>query len=179
MSSCAHGGWRRLAQDSQITHWRQSVAGVKWPQKRRAKNLRTNMYNGVIMRRVMIVLGIMLLPEAVSAQSICLPLDATPAINPRTVRWTQSADHATVTSYHLDIIEATSGAVIATLDLGIGVEDPAAPGDREETINVQPIAFGEYCVVMRAVAGALESEDSAPSNTFVRRPGAPDMVTLR
>jgi len=118
-------------------------------------------------------------PGVVLAQTLCPPRDLVPVVNPSAAEWTESIDHADVTTYVLDIVRASDDMVIQTLDLGLGTPIADTPGDREASINVQPIAFGEYCAVMRAEASALESVDSLPSNTWVREPGGPSGLRVR
>lgn len=88
--------------------------------------------------------------------------------NPRAVIF-QCPDHAQDSGHEIDILNS-SGAVIQTIQGG----DPAADanGDVRVDINVQPIAFGNYTVRVRAVAGALKSLDSDPAS-FARVPGRP------
>jgi hypothetical protein len=95
--------------------------------------------------------------------------------NPRTIEFV-CADHATDDQHEVDIVRNSDGVVIQTVLLG----DPVAvSGVVTATINVQPVAFGTYFVRVRAVAGALKSEDSVSSNLFDRVPGAPSSVVVR
>jgi hypothetical protein len=86
-------------------------------------------------------------------------------------------DHALDDQHEFDIVRVSDGAVIQTLQLG----DPAADatGLVRVSINVQPIAFGEYVGRVRAVAGTLKSGNSADSNRWERVPGAPSRVAAK
>lgn len=81
-----------------------------------------------------------------------------------------SPDAATVTGYELDVINS-AGAVVQTLTF------PAVPADGNGevtlTVNMQPIAFGTYTCVVRAVYQAVKSDNSTASNTWDRVPGSP------
>lgn len=119
--------------------------------------------------RIVLVLAALLVPASAFAQS-------TPTKNPTTVQFVVSTDHAQVTSYELDLVRASDDAVVQTLSLG--KPTPDATSTAQVTINVQPIAFGTYYGVMRAVAGTAKSTNSAPSNQFERAPGAPSKVVF-
>lgn len=96
-------------------------------------------------------------------------LQVPPVANPRAVTF-QCPDHAQDTGHEVDIRDST-GAVIQTLQ---GGDPPAdANGDVTIPINVQPITFGTYTIVVRAVAGSLKSADSVASDAWTRVPGAP------
>lgn len=91
--------------------------------------------------------------------------------NPTQVLFKVSDDHSTVTSYEMDIKRVSDNAVIQTINLGKPAPD--AQGNASAAINVQPVVFGTYYVVLRAVAGTLKSDDSTPSNQWQRVPGKP------
>jgi hypothetical protein len=93
--------------------------------------------------------------------------------NPRAVLFS-CPDHASDTGHEIDIIDST-GTVIQTIQGGDPVAD--ANGGVRIDINVQPIAFGNYSVKVRAVAGALKSADSLPAS-FSRVPGQPANVKV-
>jgi len=89
--------------------------------------------------------------------------------NPTAVVFT-CADHARDDQHEIDIVNS-SGVVVQTMLVG---DPPAdANGDVVVTINVQPIAFGSYTFVARAVAAAVKSANSTPSDVWDRVPGAP------
>lgn len=91
------------------------------------------------------------------------------AKNPTAVIFT-CPDHATDTGHEVDIVSA-SGTVMQTI---AGGDPPAdASGDVRITLNVQPIAFGEYFIRIRAIVGAMKSDDSTPSPIWQRVPGRP------
>lgn len=86
-------------------------------------------------------------------------------------------DHASDDQHELDIIRVSDGVVVQTL---LGGDPPLnAAGEVEITVNVQPVSFGQYRFVARAVAGALKSNDSLPSAVWERAPGPPSNVTVR
>lgn len=80
-------------------------------------------------------------------------------------------DHDRDTGHEVDIVRVSDGVVIQTIQGG----DPAADANGDVTIklNVQPVAFGAYRVVVRAMAGALRSVNSEASEVWERVPGAP------
>lgn len=107
-----------------------------------------------------------------------------PIQNPGTVIFTPSPDHATITSYKVELVNS-SGTVIQTLDIGkpapctascpVGV----AVGEAFAAINVQPITFGSYTAVMRSVAGAVVGPPSPASDIWERAPGAPSKPKMK
>lgn len=89
--------------------------------------------------------------------------------NPTTIAF-QCADHARDDQHEVDIV-TSAGVVVQTLLVG---DPPAdANGDVVVTVNVQPVAFGSYTFVARAVAATLKSANSTPSDVWERAPGAP------
>jgi len=97
-----------------------------------------------------------------------------PAIkNPSAVSF-NSADHALVTGYEIDVISST-GMVLQTMLMGKGTQD--ASGTVTLILNLQPIAFGTYTLRARAVVGTTKSVDSLPSDPFERAPGQPSKPT--
>jgi hypothetical protein len=96
--------------------------------------------------------------------------------NPTTIQFV-CVDHDKDDQHELDVIRASDNTVIATLLLG---DPPAdANGLVTATLNVHPIAFGTYFGKVRAVAGTLKSDDSAPSNQFQRAPGQPTVLVIK
>ena len=80
-------------------------------------------------------------------------------------------DHATDTAHEVDIVDAKSGNVIQTLQVG---DPPAlANGDVQVTLNVQATTFGAYMFVVRAIGGGVSSVPSLPSAVWERAPGQP------
>lgn len=98
------------------------------------------------------------------------PIAAQTVQNPTRIVFTPSADHDAISEYEADIVTA-DGKVLQTINLGKPPVDAA--NECTATINVQPVAFGRYTVVMRAVAAGIRGPNSAPSNTWERAPGAP------
>lgn len=116
------------------------------------------------MRRLWLLVGICLVPVAGSAQTLS---------NPRSVIFT-CPDHAQDDQHEIDIVRVSDGVVVATI---LGGDPPATTaGDVVIPVNVQPVAFGSYRFVARAVAGTLKSANSAPSPTWNRVPGEPTNV---
>lgn len=101
---------------------------------------------------------------------------AVPIKNPSGIAFT-CPDHDRDDQHELDIVKESDGSLLQTLLLG---DPPAsATGEVVGSINVQPIAFGQYRFVLRAVAGALKSENSLPSDIWERVPGRPSMPIPR
>jgi len=97
-------------------------------------------------------------------------------VNPSGVAFT-CPDHDQDTEHEIDIVRDADGVVIATV---LGGDPPVTTaGEVVITLNVQPIAFGDYRFIARAVAGGLRSVNSAPSAIWHRRPGAPTGVRAR
>lgn len=121
----------------------------------------------------------------------CLAL-ATPAAaqtkiqNPTLIAFTPSPDHALISNYRAEIL-SSAGAVMATIDLGkpaiclvaSGACLGIPVGDIPAAIQVQPIAFGSYTIVVRAMAGTIAGVPSPPTEVFDRAPGAPSKGTLK
>ena len=99
-----------------------------------------------------------------------------PVKNPRGVTIT-CPDHDRDDQHEVDIVRVSDGQVVQTILAG----DPApnSTGDVDLLINVQPIAFGQYRFVVRAVAGSLKSENSQPSEIWERAPGAPSIKKVK
>lgn len=125
----------------------------------------------------LISLFVLALPAFAQAQTA-------PVQNPGMVIFTPSPDHASITSYKLDLVNA-QGAVIQTLDVGKPAPCTAscptgvAVGEAFANINVQPIAFGSYTAVMRSVAGSVTGPPSPASDVWERAPGAPSKPKVR
>ena len=109
---------------------------------------------------------------------------AAPIQNPGLVVFTPSPDHAVITSYKVEIINA-AGAVLQTLDIGkpapcvTACPTGVAVGEASAAINVQPITFGTYTVVMRSVAGGITGPPSPASDAWERAPGAPSKPKVK
>lgn len=99
--------------------------------------------------------------------------------NPSTIEF-ECPDHATDDGHEVDIVRVSDNVVVQTLNVG----DPAAVGTANNmptvrvTLNVQPVTFGTYRFVVRAIAGTSESENSAPSPNWERVPGRPGNVVI-
>jgi hypothetical protein len=96
--------------------------------------------------------------------------------NPRNIEFT-CPDHDRDDQHELDIVRASDGETIQTIQLG----DPPAGADGivRATINVQPVAFGTYFGRVRVLAAGVRSENSPDSNQFQRTPGAPGPVIVK
>lgn len=111
-----------------------------------------------------VVLSVML--ALVCAQA----MGQTPVRNPSGIAFL-CPDHDRDDQHEVDIVRESDGVVVQTLLVG----DPEAlPGaEVVVSVNVQPIALGSYRFVVRAVAGAVKSDNSVPSDIWERAPGAP------
>lgn len=89
--------------------------------------------------------------------------------NPRQLAFV-CPDHDRDDQHEIDIVRESDGAVIQTLLVG---DPPVVSGEVIADVNVQPVAFGEYRFIVRAVAGTLKSASSAPSDVWERAPGTP------
>lgn len=89
--------------------------------------------------------------------------------NPRRVAWT-CPDHATDDGHQIELRVRATGASVQVLELGDALT--VTGGEVFADINVQPIAFGQYDLVVRAKAGTLVSANSNAVN-FDRVPGPP------
>lgn len=86
-------------------------------------------------------------------------------------------DHDRDDQHEIDIVRESDGAVIQTLLVGDPPPNPA--GDVVVSVNVQPVAFGRYRFVVRAIAGAVQSENSLPSALWERAPSRPAITEVR
>jgi len=89
--------------------------------------------------------------------------------NPTLITFT-SSDWDRVDRHELDIIRTSDNTIVQTLtDNG-----PYTSQDISVSINVQPVAFGEYTFVARACAPTVGcSINSEQSNLWDRAPGKP------
>jgi hypothetical protein len=128
----------------------------------------------MMLRRSMLVLSfatcVTLMAPIAQAQNIK---------NPSAVAF-ESADHAKVTGYEVDIV-SSGGAVVQTQQGGKGTQDAA--GVVTVAFSVQSLAFGTYTVRVRAIVTSgsttLKSVDSTPSPTWDRVPMQPVKVTIK
>lgn len=124
------------------------------------------------MKRVILaIVAVLALASSAAAQ--------TTIKNPTAIAFT-SADHdnPAVTGYEVDIITTTATpTVVQTIAIAKASTTKLATGEIKVTLNVQPIAFGSYRFVARTVAGTLKSDNSVPSDTWDRAPGAPSKPT--
>lgn len=119
------------------------------------------------------------------ALSVPASAQTTPPQNPNAVVFTPSspADHDQLTAYEATILDS-AGAVVQVLNLGKPALCPTTTcpatvpaGDVFAPLNVQPIKFGSYTIVIRGVAGAVRGPQSDPSNVWERAPGKPGKPT--
>lgn len=101
-----------------------------------------------------------------------------PVRNPTGAQFT-SPDHATVTGYEIDIIRVADNSLVQTITIAKSATTVLATGEISVTLNVQPIAFGEYRCVARAVAGTMKSDNSTPSDIWNRVPGPPSKPVMK
>lgn len=120
------------------------------------------------MKSAVLALAILALP------SLCLA--QTPIRNPSAISFT-CPDHGSDDQHEADIVAVSDGKVVATLLLGDPA--PSITGIVIAPLNVQPVAFGQYRVVLRAVVGAQKSANSEPSDIFERVPGSPSKGVLK
>lgn len=101
---------------------------------------------------------------------------AVPKKNPTVIAFT-CPDHALDNQHEVDVVEDITGRVVQTLLVG----DPPldANGDVTVTLSVQPVAFGSYHFVVRAVLDALKGVDSLPSDVWQRVPGGPGKPVIK
>jgi len=85
-------------------------------------------------------------------------------------------DHDRDDQHEIDVVRVSDGVVIATL---LGGDPPLTGTEVVVDINVQPVAFGSYRIVVRAVAGTLRSANSDPSEVWERAPGRPSGIVVR
>ncbi len=107
-----------------------------------------------------------------------------PVKNPSTLIFEVSPDHdhPDALGYEADIVRTTDDVVIQTIN--VGRPTPDANRDASVPINVQPVAFGEYYVVLRFIAVSptgvrTVSENSERSNTWQRVAGPPRRPRLQ
>jgi hypothetical protein len=115
-----------------------------------------------------------------AAFAFAAPAAAQNVKNPTLVEFT-SVDHDNpeLTGYELDILRSDN-TVLQTLSVPkSSTTKNASTQVVSFTINVQPIAFGTYVGTVRAVAGAIKSDSSTPSNAFDRSPGAPSKPAIK
>lgn len=112
------------------------------------------------MKTLFILLALALSVASAGAQTIVK--------NPTKAIFNPGPDNALITSYEIDIIK-TDGTVAQTLSFPKQAVD--ANGEVTLSINVQPVAFGDYTAVVRNVFGAYKSINSAPSDLWQRVPG--------
>ena len=83
-------------------------------------------------------------------------------------------DHGADDQHEIDIVRVSDGVVMQTL---LGGDPPLSPaGEVVIVVNVMPVSFGSYRFVVRAVAGAVKSDSSVPSDIWERAPGRPTSV---
>ena len=113
----------------------------------------------------------LVLPSLASAQTTA------PIQNPTLIAFTPSPDHANIAAYQVIIMQGAT--VVQTLDIGkpnpCAASCPAgvAVGEASAVINVQPINFGSYTIVMKAVAQGITGPASTPTDPWERAPGPP------
>jgi hypothetical protein len=122
------------------------------------------------MKQVVLIFVILLtFAVAVSAQTIR---------NPSVCTFTASVDHAQITSYTIGYFLPGATDPVQTADLG--KPTPDATSTITSTLNVMPLTFGAaYIAKVKAVAGAVASDWSTPSNPFDRVPGPPSKPVVK
>lgn len=119
------------------------------------------------MRRRMVVFLV------VCGVSLASPASAQSVVNPTTVTFTASVDHADISSYAIGYFAAGATAPVQEVDLG--KPTPGTGGVISVGIVVKPLGWVTgYTVRVKAVAGSgIVSEWSSDSNPFSRQPGKP------
>ena len=93
--------------------------------------------------------------------------------NPSAVSFTSpDHDNPELTGYEVDFVKA-DGTVVQTIVVPKAQTQKMADGEIWVTVNVQPVSFGAYTFTARAVAGAIKTPTSEPSDTWERQPGTP------
>lgn len=90
--------------------------------------------------------------------------------NPGSLLFEPSPDHDKLTAYEADIKDA-KGVVVQTI--AVGKPAVTATGECVVALNVQPISFGSYTIVIRPVAGSVVGPASTPTDVWDRAPGPP------
>lgn len=112
------------------------------------------------MRRVLFVVALL----------VAVPVSAQNVVNPSTVTFTASDDHAAIDKYILGYFAPGATAPVQEADLG--KPTPDAGRVCAVSLNTRPLAFGvNYTAKVKALAGTTASEWSEASNPFDRRPG--------
>ncbi|HAM59502.1 MAG TPA: hypothetical protein DCQ64_30475 [Candidatus Rokubacteria bacterium] len=114
-------------------------------------------------------MGVMVLLSAVSLSA------QGPPKNPSQIAFF-CPDHDRDDQHEIDVVRVSDGVVIATL---LGGDPPLTGTEVVVDLNVQPVAFGSYRFVVRAVAGPLRSANSDPSEVWERVPGRPSGIVVR
>jgi hypothetical protein len=102
---------------------------------------------------------------------LALPVGAQTVTNPTGVTFTASVDHATLTKYVIGYFLSGATNPLQEADLPLGTPD--AQQIVTASINARPLGYGTYTAKVRAVAGAMTSDWSLPSNDFTRTPLPP------
>jgi opacity protein-like surface antigen len=110
----------------------------------------------------------LLLPALAAAQNV---------VNPGTLVFTASEDHAILTGYIAGFFLPGAAEPFLTVDIGKPIPD--ASGQCVVTLNTRPVKFGTgYTVKLMSLAEGVTSEWSTPSNPFDRKPGPPTNPVL-
>lgn len=107
---------------------------------------------------------------------LIVALQVPPVKNPTAIEFS-SPDHAQLSGYEVDIRLDSDDSLVQTLN--IAPPDPLPSGTIRLTLNVQPVKFGSYHFVVRAIAGGLESDNSPASDRWDRVPGPPSKPVVK
>ena len=100
-------------------------------------------------------------------------------VNPGTVSFTCSPDHAAIDSYTLGVF-TSSTATTPTWTVTLGKPTPDTTNTCTVAVNFQPLVWGTaYVGRVWAVAGVVSGERSDVSNPFDRSPGKPGGPTIK
>lgn len=104
----------------------------------------------------------------------------TPPRNPTAIAFTsEDHDNPELTGYEVDFVRNVDQVVVQTVVVPKASSTRLSTGEIGVTVNVQPTAFGTYTFTVRAVAGAVKSGTSLPSEVWQRAPGAPGRPLIR
>lgn len=120
------------------------------------------------MKKLILALAFVLVPAISFGQAVH---------NPTAVTFTASVDHAAINNYVLGWFAI--GATDPLMEVNLSKPTPDGSQVCTATIDARPLAFGSYIVKVRAVAGAVTSEWSEPSNLGIRSPFPPTVPVVR
>jgi len=88
-------------------------------------------------------------------------------------------DHDRDDQHELKILQVTGTNRVTITTILLGDPPLDTDGMVRTTINVQPIAFGQYVATVNSIAGTEKSDPSDESNQFERVPGRPSKLGIK